>query len=1013
MDRTHSFGYLVRRRRKALDLTQAELARRVGCAEVTIQKIEADERRPSRQVAELRAECLHIDAAERAKFIQAARAEGTIDQLPLSAQPVELPTPALPHGTVTFLFTDIEGSSRLWAQHAQAMTAALAQHDALLKQIVAVHGGAVFKTVGDGVLAVFAHAHDALAAAVAAQKAISTESWPLPAPPQVRMALHTGSAETRDGDYFGPALNHAARLLAAGHGGQVLLTLATAQMLREQLPPDVSLSDLGTHQLKDISLPEQIFQITTPGLSANFPPLKTLGLRRTNLPTQLTALIGRGQEVEKISGLLRRAEVRLATLSGPGGIGKTRLGLQIAAELLDDFADGVFFIDLAPISDSDSIIGAIALTLGLRDTGAQPVLEQLLAYLHDKHTLLLLDNFEQAIAAAPLIAELLASAPRLQVLATSREILRLRGERELAVQPLMLPDPAQLPPIDRLSEYAAVALFIQRAQEARPDFRLTDANAPAVVEICARLDGLPLAIELAAARLKLFAPEALLARLSGRLALLSGGARDLPARQQTLRNAIGWSYDLLSDAEQALFRRLGVFVGGCTLEAAEAVTTLDVQTFERSDLLDDLVALIDKSLLQQREDPTGVTRFTMLETIREYALEQLQRSAELEQLRRQHARYYLALSSDQPYESDDAWTRRVEQDFDNLRSALGWNQTAVGDSEAALQLALALTTLWEEQGSRHEAIATLQRVLNHPLGIGRTRAHAYARQQLASLLGLSGKYRAAKVQFEQAVELGRELGDRWLYPWALSRLGWLAREQGDSATAWEQLSEGIAIYRQQGDEHGIAWGLNTMAEVAILDEDPQRAEALLAESRTVWQNDGSNWYCLWSAWTFNHLGHAAQLRGDYERADDLHQQALALFRSLGEQNFGLPWAYQSLGETALGRGRLDNAKRWFNQGLAISRQLGDQASITWCLAGLGSAAALDEEPGRAVLLWSAAERLRQEIGCRTAPAARVTYERALALVRAQLGAGAFEAAWSAGRAQTLEQAIAEALEAKA
>jgi predicted ATPase len=644
--------------------------------------------------------------------------------------------------------------------------------------------------------------------------------------------------------------------------------------------------------------------------------------------------------------------------------------------------------------------------------------------------------------AAALVADLLAAAPHLTVLVTSRERLHLRGEQEIPVQPLALPPTTgdRRPTTDdRQSEvisgrwsvvmqYAAIALFIQRAQAVQPAFQLTNANASAVAEICVHLDGLPLAIELAAARVKLFAPKALLARLSSRLALLTGGARDLPVRQQTIRHTIDWSYDLLNELEQTLFRRLGVFVGGCTLEAAEAVTSeLKIENVKLSNaqyqhvpilnsqlsILNLIQMLMDKSLLRQREEPNGNSRFMMLETIREYALERLEASGEAKQMRRQHAHYYLALSSAQPADDEETWTRRVDRENDNLRAALEWGQTTAGDSEAALQLARVLSALWQDRGIRHEAITALQRTLAHPLGVGRTFAQLHARVQLAEFLGLSGNVTEAQAQFEQALPLVHELDDTWSHAWIMSRLGWIAREQGDSASAWVRLSEGIAIYRQQGNTHGLAWGLTTMAEVAILDEDPARAEALLAESRTIWQNDGSNWYSLWLGWTLNHLGHVAQLRGDYQRASKLHLESLTLFRALGEQNFGLPWAYHSLGESALGQGQPDEAERWLRRGLTASQQLSDQASIAWCLAGLGSTAALDEEPNRAARLWGTAEQLRQAIGCRPAPAARATYERAIALARAQLGEEAFAAAWASGQALLLEQAIAEALDVAA
>jgi predicted ATPase len=384
-----------------------------------------------------------------------------------------------------------------------------------------------------------------------------------------------------------------------------------------------------------------------------------------------------------------------------------------------------------------------------------------------------------------------------------------------------------LPPLGQLSQYAAVALFIQRVQASQPSFQVTNANAPAVAEICARLDGLPLAIELAAARIKLFPPEALLARLSSRLALLTGGARDLPTRQQTLRHTIAWSYDLLNADEQALFRWMSVFVGGCTLEAAEAVTTLNVQTFERSNILDGLAALVDKSLLRQREDSDGDPRFVMLETIREYALERLEASGEAERLRRQHAHYYLALSEEESPKYD-IWTRRLEREYDNLCLALAWSQTAAGDAEINLRLAILLWGFWFLRGYWNEARGALERALSHPQGVGRTYAHAQACRNLADLLALQGDYAAAQTQFERSLLLFRELGDTVRCAWVMHKLGWLAREQGDAVTAWARLEESLALSHELGDMLGVAATLMTMAEVAVLDEDPARAEALLA-----------------------------------------------------------------------------------------------------------------------------------------------------------------------------------------
>jgi len=827
MDLETSFGRWLRHRRRALDLTQDDLARRVGCAVVSIQKLEADERRPSRQLAERLADSLQIAADERAAIITLARAEPYRDPAPAAA---------------------------------------------------------------------------------------------------------------------------AERLLRA---------------------------------------PER-------------PP--------TNLPAPLTRLIGRKQDIAAVRNTLLRGEVRLLTLLGPPGIGKTRLSIEVARDMHPAFSDGTSFVALAPIRDPALVLATIAQTLGITESTGRPLLEQLKAVLQAQRRLLVLDNFEHLLDAAPLVVELLEACEWLKALVTSRAALYVRGERLYVVPPLLLPDLTHLPAIGGLARTPAVALFVERAQAVLPDFTLTAQNAAAVAAICVRLDGLPLAIELAAARIRLLSPAALLARLEQRLAVLTDGARDLPPRQRTLRAAIGWSYELLDAGEQRLFARLGVFVGGCTLEAAAAVCHVDNDL--SLSVVDGIATLVDQSLVQQQEGREGEPRFTMLETIREYALERLEASGEAEQLHRQHARYYLTLSEKAWTESgseEGEWVRHMERDYDNLRLALAWSQTVTGDPEVALRLANALCGLWYDRGVRQEAIAALERSLNHPLGVGRTNAHAAARANLAQFLGYTGNYASARIQYEQVLPIAREVGDTWRYAGALGRLGWLAREQGDSATAWARLTESIALFRELGIAHEIAWMLTTLAEVAVLDEDPARAEALLAESRASGQREHAD--PNWLGWTLNHLGHAAQLRRAYDRAAQLHHESLELFQAFSDQHFGLPWAYHSLGETTLGMGRLAEAARWLAQGLALSQTLSDQASIAWCLAGLGSTAALGNQPERAARLWGAAERLRQAIGCRPAPAARATYERAVAAARAQLDEATFAAAWAEGQAMTLEQAIAYALNA--
>jgi predicted ATPase/class 3 adenylate cyclase len=606
----------------------------------------------------------------------------------------------LPGGTVTFLLTDVEGSTALWEQAPEAMRAALARHDELFEAAIREHSGVHIRPRGEGDsrFAVFAGAPEALAAALEIQRAFAAERWPTPRPIQVRIGLHTGEAELRDGDYYGSAVNRCARIRAIGHGGQTLLSEATAALLRNDLPATTSLVDLGEHRLKDLVRPERVFQLTSSDLRTDFPPLVSLDARPNNLPVQPTPLIGRQREIEAVRDLLSRHDVRLVTLTGPGGTGKTRLALQVTAELIDDFQDGVFFVELAPIGDPTLVVPTIAQSVGLQDVGGRPALDALIDYLSDKRLLLLLDNFEQILAAAPVVADLLGAAPGLKVLVTSRAVLHLRGEHEFPVPPLGLPEPGRRSLARELASYPAIALFSQRATAVRPGFALTDENALAVADICRRLDGLPLAIELAAARVKLLAPQAMLARLERRLPLLTGGARDLPERQRTLRGAIAWSYDLLDEPERRLFRRLAVFVGGCTVDAAEAIGAVDGEP--GVDIFDGIASLVDKSLLRQHDGPDGEPRFAMLETIREFGLEQLAAADEEASVRHRHLDWFADFAERcQPGvfgPEGPAWLDRMAAELDNLRAATGWSMTepTSGGARAGLRVAGALQQLW-------------------------------------------------------------------------------------------------------------------------------------------------------------------------------------------------------------------------------------------------------------------------------------------------------------------------------
>src|SRR5688500_18757982 len=477
---------------------------------------------------------------------------------------------ALPSGTITFLFTDIDTSLQHGEMAPAQAQAAYARQEAILREIVEANGGMPYKVIGRALQSAFPTAPQALQAALQAQRMLQSEQWPPEVGTlRVRMALHTGVLQPRGNDYFGPILNRVSRLLYAAHGGQTLLTSTAAQLVQGagNMPEGVMLRDLGEHRLRDLAQPEHIYQAVSPDVQSDFPPLRTLETGQHNLPVQPTPLIGRQEEMAAIEEMLARGDVQLVTMTGPGGIGKTRLAIQVAADVLEAFKDGVFFVPLAATTEPDMVLPTVSHMLGLQETGDRSIMGNLQEYLRDKQLPLLLDNFEQLLEAAPSIAELLASAPKLKVLVTSRAALHLSVEHQYQVPPLLLPNLRQIPSVEKLSQYEAVALFIERAVTASPGFEVNNMNAPAVAQICVRLDGLPLAIELAAARVKILSPEAILGRLDHSLKLLTGGARDLPARQQTLRSTIEWSYELLSDEEKQLFRRLALFAGGATLEA--------------------------------------------------------------------------------------------------------------------------------------------------------------------------------------------------------------------------------------------------------------------------------------------------------------------------------------------------------------------------------------------------------------------------------------------------------------
>ena len=900
----------------------------------------------------------------------------------------------LPTGTLTLLFTDVEGSTGLLQRLGESYRAALETHRHLLRAAFKAHGGREVDTQGDSFFVVFPRAADAVAAAVAAQRALAEYPWPEGVAVRVRMGLHTGEPSLGPGGYVGLDVHRAARLGAAGHGGQVLLSEATRVLVERELPEGASPRDLGEHRLKDLPRPERVFQLVIPSLPAEFPPLRSLGARPNNLPLQRSPLIGREREVAEVERLLLREDVGLLTLTGPGGTGKTRLALQVAAEVLDRFEDGVFFVALAPLADPGLVGSAIAQALGVRESGERPLLDSLKDYLREKRLLLVLDNFEHLLAAAPVVSELLGANPGLKVLVTSRAVLHLYGEHDYPVPPLALPARQPLPPLEALTQYETVRLFIERARAAKPDFAVTNANAPAVAEICHRLDGLPLAIELAAARVRLLPPEALLRRLDHRLPLLVGGPRDLPARQQTLRGAIAWSYDLLDESERALFRQLAVFVGGCTLEAAEAVcadrttdhrprTTGQLQSSVvrglcSDEVLDVLASLVDKNLLHQHEQEDREPRFTMLETIREYALEQLEASGEAGLLRSRHLEFFLALAEQAAPEltgpKQGRWLERLEREHDNLRAALDWALER-GQAELGLRLAGALGRFWEVRGFLSEG----QRRLDRALALGASDqppASAGARSAALNVAGtlayIRSDYERAAALHQDSLTLRRELGDRSGIATSLHNLSRVRFYQGDRERAVALCEESLGLRRELDDKRGIAMSLNTLGVIARNRGDQTAARSLYEESLGLFRELGDQWGI---GLLLNNLARVARDLGDWTWTADLCAESLALFREVGDRH-GLAWVLSNLAIMARFRGSWERAARLF-----------------------GVVEALGESVGSSALSLS--------------PAERGAYETAVAATRAELGPEVFAAAWAEGRMMPLEQAIAEALGASA
>lgn len=945
----------------------------------------------------------------------------------------------LPSGTVTFLFTDIEGSTQRWERAPLAMSTALARHDALLRDEIERHGGVVFKTVGDAFCAAFATPAPALLACIEAQHRLQDEPWVGIEPIRVRMALHTGAAEVRDGDYFGPALNRVARLLGIGHGGQVLMTHVTADLLRDELPPGIELLDLGEHRLRDIERLEQVVQVIGPDLVAAFPPLRVATTRLNNLPVSRTRFIARDEELDALQNLVERGGVALVTLTGPGGTGKSRLALELAARLVDRFDHGVCFVPLAPVTDPDLVPVAIASALGIPEGAAARPLDGVIGYLGSKRLLLILDNFEQVSAAAWVVAELLGTAVEIKVLVTSRSSLRISGEYEFPVPPMGLPDESTS--LDRVP--AAVALFADRAASARPGFALDETNAEIIAEISRRLDGLPLAIELAAARIKLLTPAAMLARLDHRLGFLTGGARDLPARQQTLRGAIAWSHELLDDAERLVFARLSVFAGGCTLEAAEYVAAGDLEDL---DILDVIASLLDKSLIRQEMGPEE-GRFGMLHTIREFGREQLEALGD-GAARARHAEYYLRMAEQTaPYLNGPLQlesVRKLAAEHENLRVALEWYRDRA-EVSALARLTQALWWYWYLRGHLLEGRQWVDTALE-ALGAEDRGAHTgVLNMARGSIAMLQADFEVAGPSLDRAREIALELDDRELAARALTIRGQVRGFHGNQRDAARILDQAEREQRAIGDRWGLALTLmfRSMRSWALHEREAARTHAL--ESMRLFDELGDNWGASlppsvlarlameegnfdearlhldrslrrWTEtgdrWALGHVlngqGDIARMERDYDEAETRYLESLAIFREFGNKN-GMASVLHNLGYVRLYQGDHAAARALFRESLELFRALDDRRGVLECVAGLAAVAAGLGEGRRAARLFGAAEGEMDAMGLSREGSNAADYDLAVAHTRSILTEGELDEHWEQGRRMTFEQGVSEAL----
>ena len=903
----------------------------------------------------------------------------------------------VPSGTVTFLFTDIEGSTRLWEEHPVAMEQALVVHDRIMRDAIARNGGYVFSTGGDSFAAAFQHTHDGLRAATDAQLAMNGEDW-AEAPISVRMALHTGEAQERDGDYFGRTLNRTARLMSAGHGGQVLISRSAYEIGNDHPPGDVEFDDLGDHRLKDLDRAERIFQLRHPALPADFPDLVTIDARPNNLPVQLTSFIGREEALTALVGAL--GETRLLTVTGVGGSGKTRLALQAAAEVLTDYPGGVWLVELAEVLDPGLVIPAIAEVLAVQDSQGRSLIESVAGAIGDRELLMMLDNCEHLVdAAAGAAAGLLERCVNLRIVATSRELLGVPGEVPFRTDSLALP--LEEGSGDVIADFDAVRLFAERAATAKPGFHVTDVNAVGVARICRRLEGMPLAIELAAARVPVMSPEQIATRLDDRFTLLTGGARTVRPRQRTLQATIDWSYQLLDHDEQTVFQNLSVFVGGFAPDTAELAAATDAITgFAVIGLIH---RLADKSLVVRGEEADGSVRFRMLETIRQFAAEELLAAGRADAARRRHAETFASLASElaEPLLTDEEGSvvSLLTLEHDNFRAALRWS---IDHEEIAMVTALAMTLgrYWARRGLSMEAVRWLSEILD--LMPDEDSADLTAMLRVAgSAKSMVGAYDDGASDFRRALEISTRLGDDDGRMRALNSLAIIADSTGRYDDEQRYLEEALDL--AQAPHHRMrSIIMANLGWTAFKSDDPatgrERFDDAFAEAELA---DGAPIHDFLLG-----LGWVTWAEGDFAAAEDLAWQAVREAERRGEPANRAGYLF-SVAAFAHDGGRREVAEDALRDSFPV---LLEAAEDHWLNHWLWAAARAQTDVGVAARILGTQAALAERTGFVFGIPIRRDRDRRVERLRDAFGRGDFDQAWAEGQAATVEQAGAWALE---